>query len=144
MSQKKLNIILNLYKLTLRHAIWKIFSRYKKPTLRNIFAIFRSDIPTLLVFIEIWIYQKKLKARRNWRKRNENFGFSTENCPGLVCFLSSLTFKEVVAMQEAIAVQIKVGWSYWSSLGRFTVPQFRRTQQDGFNQQTKGCHWKLF
>ena len=25
-------------------------------------------------------------------------------------------------MQEAIAMQIKVGWSYWSSLGRFLVP----------------------
>ena len=43
-------------------------------------------------------------------------------------------------MQEAIAVQIKVALSYWYSLGRFTVPQFRRTQQDGFNRQTKGCH----
>ena len=25
-------------------------------------------------------------------------------------------------MQEAIAMQIKFGWSYWSSLGRFIVP----------------------
>ena len=57
-SQKKLYIILNLYKLMLRHAIWKIFSRYKK-SLRNIFAKFRSDITTLSVFIEIWIYQVK-------------------------------------------------------------------------------------
>ena len=30
-------------------------------------------------------------------------------CPGLICFLSSLPSKEVVAMQEAIAMQIKVG-----------------------------------
>ena len=40
-------------------------------------------------------------------------------------------------MQEAIAVQIKVSWSYWSLLGCFTVPQSRQTQQDGFNWQQK-------
>ena len=56
---KKLYIILNLHKLTLRHDIWKIFSRYKKPSLRNIFAKFRSDITTLSVFIKTWIYQVK-------------------------------------------------------------------------------------
>ena len=39
-------------------------------------------------------------------------------------------------MEEAIAVQIKVGWSYWSSFRRFTVPHFRRTQKDSFNRQT--------
>ena len=50
-SQKNFNIIINLYKLTLCHAIWKFFSRYKKPSLRNIFAKFRSDITTLSVFI---------------------------------------------------------------------------------------------
>ena len=58
-SGKKLYIILNLYKWTLRHAIWKIFSRYKKPSLRNIFAKFWGDITTLFVFIEIWIFQVK-------------------------------------------------------------------------------------
>ena len=47
------------------------------------------------------------------------------------------------AMQEAIVVQIKFGWSYWSSLGRLTVPQFRVTQEDGFNRQTKGCQMIL-
>ena len=57
--QKKLHIILNLYKLTLRHDIWKIFWRYKIPSLRNIFAKFPSDITTLSFFIEIWIYQVK-------------------------------------------------------------------------------------
>ena len=31
------------------------------------------------------------------------------SCSGLVCFLLSLPFKEVVTMQEAIAVQIKAG-----------------------------------
>ena len=31
-----------------------------------------------------------------------------------------------MAVQEAIVVQIKVSWSYLSSLGRFTVPQFRK------------------
>ena len=45
-------------------------------------------------------------------------------------------------MQEAIVVQIKVGSSYWLSLGRFTVPQFRWTQENDLDQQTKGCHWK--
>ena len=58
-SQKKLYIILNRYKWTLRHAIWKIFLRYRKLYLRNVFAKFRSDITTLSVFIEIWIYQVK-------------------------------------------------------------------------------------
>ena len=47
-------------------------------------------------------------------------------------------------MQEAIAVEIKVGLGYCSSFRRFTVPQFRRTQQDVFNRQAKGCHWKWF
>ena len=47
-------------------------------------------------------------------------------------------------MQEAIVVEIKVGLGYCSSLRRFTVPQFRRTQQDVFNRQAKGCHWKWF
>ena len=58
-SQTKLYIILNLYKLTLRYAMWKIFPRYKKPSLRNIFGKFQGDITTLSVFIKIWIYQVK-------------------------------------------------------------------------------------
>ena len=49
---------LNLYKLTLHHAIWKIFSQYKNHHLET-FAKFWSDITTLSVFIEIWIYQVK-------------------------------------------------------------------------------------
>ena len=59
---KKNYIILNLYKLTLYHAIWKVVSRYKKKSLTNIFAKFRSEITTLSVFIEIWIYQVKRKS----------------------------------------------------------------------------------
>ena len=42
-----------------------------------------------------------------------------------------------------MAVLIKVGWSYWSSLGHFTVPQFRRTHQDGFNRPTKRLSLKM-
>ena len=49
MSQKKLYIILNLYQLTLHHAIWERFSWYKKPSLRNIFVRFWS-YPFLLKF----------------------------------------------------------------------------------------------
>ena len=70
-SQKKLYIILNLYKLTLRLAIWKIFSRYKKPSVRNIFAKFRSDITTLSVFIEILIPRiNKINKQRSFLQSN--------------------------------------------------------------------------
>ena len=52
-SQKKHYVILNLYKLTLCQVIWKIFSRYKTPSIRNIYVKFWSDITTLSVFIGI-------------------------------------------------------------------------------------------
>ena len=40
-------------------------------------------------------------------------------------------------MQEAIAVQIKVDWSYWSLLGRFKVPNSDERNKVVLNDEEK-------
>ena len=52
LSQKKLCIILNLYKLTLRHAIWKMFSRTKNHHLETYLLNCEAISPLFPFFIE--------------------------------------------------------------------------------------------